>query len=62
VRLDFAVTGTNDNPKVSLDTRAARRKAEDLAKQKVNEEAKKLGDEAKKKAGDVLKDLFKKKK
>ena len=62
VRLDFAVTGTNDNPKVSLDTRAARKKAEDLAKQKVNEEAKKLGDEAKKKAGNVLKDLFKKKK
>ena len=62
VKLDFAVTGTNDDPKVSLDTKPAQKKAEDLAKQKLNEETKKLGEDAKKKAGDLLKDLFKKKK
>jgi uncharacterized protein involved in outer membrane biogenesis len=62
VKLDFAVGGTYEAPKVSLDTKPAQKRAEDLAKQKVNDEAKKLGEEAKKKAGDVLKDLFKKKK
>jgi hypothetical protein len=62
VKLDFEIGGTFDDPKVNLDTKPAQKKAEDLAKQKVNEETKKLGEEAKKKAGDVLKDLFKKKK
>ena len=62
VRLDFAVKGTSDEPKISLDTKSAQKKAGDLAKQKVNEEARKLGEGAKKRAGDVLKDLFKKKK
>ena len=62
VKLDFAVGGSSDDPKVSLDTKAAQKKAEDLVKQKVSEEGKKIGEEAKKKAGDVLKDLFKKKK
>jgi hypothetical protein len=62
VKLDFGIGGTYDVPKVSLDTKPAQKRAEDLAKQKLNDEAKKIGEEAKKKAGDVLKDLFKKKK
>jgi hypothetical protein len=61
VKLDFVVGGTSDDPKVSLDTKPAQKKAEDLAKQKLSEEAKKLGEQAKKKAGDALKGLFKKK-
>jgi uncharacterized protein involved in outer membrane biogenesis len=62
VKLDFAVAGNTDDPKVSLDTRAAQKKAEDLAKQKVKDEAKKLQDQVKSKGEDLLKDLFKKKK
>jgi hypothetical protein len=62
VKLDFAVGGTYEDPKVSLDTKPAQKKAEELAKQKVAEETKKLGEEVKKKGGDLLKDLFKKKK
>jgi uncharacterized protein involved in outer membrane biogenesis len=57
IRLDFAVTGTSDSPKVSLNTDAAQKKAEDLAKQKLEAEKKKLEDELKKKAGDILKDF-----
>jgi hypothetical protein len=62
VKLDFAVAGNMDDPKVSLDTKAAQKKAEDLAKQKVKDEAKKLGDQVKSKGEGLIKDLFKKKK
>jgi len=62
VKLDFAVGGTMDDPKVTLDTKAAQKKAEDLAKQKVADEAKKLKDQLKNKGEDLIKDLFKKKK
>ena len=64
VKLEFSVTGTSDNPKLSLKTDAAKKKAEELAKQKLEAEKKKLEEELKKKAGDLLKgiDPFKKKK
>ena len=61
VRLDFNVGGTSDDPKISLDTKAAQNKAGDLAKQKAAEEAKKAADQLKKKGEDLLKGLFKKK-
>ena len=61
VKLDFTVTGTSDNPKVALDTKAVQKKVEDLAKQKIEGEAKKLQDDLKKKAEDAIKGLFKKK-
>ena len=61
VKLDFAVGGTADNPQVVLDTKAAQKKAEDLAKQKVAEEAKKLEQQVKKQGENALKKLFKKK-
>ena len=53
LKLDFNIGGTMDDPKVQLDTDAARKKGEDLAKQK-------LQNTAKSKAGDLLKKLFKK--
>ena len=53
LKLDFNVGGTMDDPKVQLDTGAARKKAEDLAKQK-------LQNAAKSKANELLKKLFKK--
>ena len=62
VKLDFSVGGTSNNPNVALDTKAAQKKAEDLAKQKVVEEAKKVEDQLKKQAEDALKNLFKLKK
>ncbi len=62
VKLDFSVGGTSDAPKVSLDTKAAQQKAEDLAKKKIADEAKKVQDQLKQKGEDLLKDLFKKKK
>jgi uncharacterized protein involved in outer membrane biogenesis len=64
IKLDFKVGGMMGNPTVSLNTDAAKKKAEDLAMQKLAEEKKKLEDELKKKAGDLLKELdpFKKKK
>jgi uncharacterized protein involved in outer membrane biogenesis len=64
VKLDFSVTGTSDNPKLSLETSAAKKKAEELAKQKLEAEKKKLEEQLKKKAEDLLKDIdpFKKKK
>ena len=52
-RLDFNIGGTMDNPKVQLDTDAARKKGEDLAKQK-------LQNAAKAKGNNLLKKLFKK--
>jgi hypothetical protein len=61
MKLDFAVGGTSDQPRVTLDTKSARKRAEDMAKQKVLEEARRLEEQAKKKAEDVLKGLFKKK-
>ncbi len=64
VKLDFSVTGTADSPKLSLNTSAAKKKVEDLAKQKLEAEKKRIEDDLKKKAGDLLKgiDPFKKKK
>ncbi len=61
VKLDFSVGGTSDNPKIALDTKAAQKKVEDLAKQKLKEEGKKIEDQLKKKGEDLLKGLFKKK-
>jgi hypothetical protein len=61
LKLDFAVGGTSDDPKVSLDTKAAQQKAEELAKQKVANEAKKVQESIQKKAEDALKGLFKRK-
>ncbi len=61
MKLDLTVTGTSDNPRVALDTRAVQKKVEDLARQKIEGEAKKLQDDLKKKAGDAIKGLFKKK-
>jgi len=60
LKLDFAVGGTTDDPKVSLDTKSAQAKAEALVKRKLEEEAKKATDQLKKKAEDVLKNIFKK--
>jgi len=62
VKLDFTVSGSTEDPKVALDTRAAQKKAGDLAKQKLTEEAKKLQDQLKSKGEDLLKGLLKKKK
>jgi uncharacterized protein involved in outer membrane biogenesis len=62
LKLDFAVGGTTDDPKVQLDTKAAQAKAEAMAKQRLNDEAKKVEDQLKKKAAEVLNNLFKKKK
>ncbi len=56
IRLDFDVTGTSDNPSVSLNTDAAKKKAEELLKQKIDAEKKKLEEELRKKAGDLIKD------
>ncbi len=61
VKLDFTVTGTSDNPKVALDTKAVQKKVEDLAKQRIEGETKKLQGDLKKKAEDAIKGLFKKK-
>jgi hypothetical protein len=52
-KLDFNIGGTTDNPKVQLDTDPAKKKGEELVKQK-------LQDQLKNKASDVLKKLFKK--
>ncbi len=60
LKLDFAVGGTSDDPKVSLDTKSAQQKAEALAKQKLEDEAKKATDQLRKKAEDALKGIFKK--
>jgi hypothetical protein len=60
LKLDFNIGGTTDNPKVQLDTDPARKRAEELAKQKLDEEKKKLGEQLKNKASDALKKLFKK--
>jgi uncharacterized protein involved in outer membrane biogenesis len=61
MKLDFAVGGTSDDPKVQLDTKSAQAKAETLAKKKVDEAAKKATDQLQKKAEDALKGIFKKK-
>ena len=53
LKFDFNIGGTTDNPKVQLDTGAARAKAEQQAKQK-------LQNTLKDKASDALKKLFKK--
>jgi len=61
LKLDFAVGGTSDDPKVQLDTKSAQAKAEGMAKKKMEDEAKKATDQLKKKAEDALKGIFKKK-
>jgi uncharacterized protein involved in outer membrane biogenesis len=61
VVLNFNIGGTQDDPKVQLDTQAARQRVEELAKQKLDAEKKKLEEELKRKGGDLLKDLLKKK-
>ena len=61
VRLDLNVGGTMDSPKVGLNTSTAKKKAEDLVKQKAADEAKKLQDKLKKQGTDLLKGLLKKK-
>jgi hypothetical protein len=61
LKFDFNVGGTMDSPKLQLDTGPVQRRAEDLAKQKLEEEKKKLEKQLKDKAGDALKKLFKKK-
>ena len=60
LKLDFAVGGTSDNPKVQLDTKSAQSKAEALARKKLEDEAKKATDQLKKKAEDAIKGIFKK--
>lgn len=62
VKLDLTVGGTMDNPKTALDTRQARQRAEEAAKQKVADDAKKVRDQVKQKGQDLLKDIFKRKK
>jgi uncharacterized protein involved in outer membrane biogenesis len=62
LKLDFNVGGTTDNPKVQLDTDSVRKRAEDLAKQKIEGEKKKLEEKLKQNVGDVLNKLFKKEK
>jgi autotransporter translocation and assembly factor TamB len=62
LKLDFAVGGTMDDPKVALDTRSAQNRAQELAKQKVASEAKKVEDQLKKKAEDAIQGIFKRKK
>ena len=62
VKLDFSVGGTMNDPRVSLDTKAAQKKGEDLLKQKAADEAQKLQDQIKKKGEDLLNGIFKKKK
>lgn len=59
-KLDFNIGGTTDNPKVQLDTDPAKKRAEEMAKQKLDAEKKKLGEQLKNKASDALKKLFKK--
>ncbi|MDH3252094.1 MAG: AsmA-like C-terminal region-containing protein, partial [Ignavibacteria bacterium] len=60
-RFDFGVTGTTDNPEVALQTDAARRRLEEIARQKITEESKRLKDQAKKKGEELLDKLLKKK-
>ena len=52
-KLDFNIGGTTDNPKVQLDTDPAKKKAGEMAKQKLQEQVKSKG-------ADLLKKLFKK--
>jgi uncharacterized protein involved in outer membrane biogenesis len=59
-QLEFNVGGTTDDPKVQLDTDPVRKRAEELAKQKLEGELKKVEGSLKQKAGDALKKLFKK--
>jgi hypothetical protein len=57
----FGVTGTMGKPVVALQTDAARKRLEDMARQKLSEERRKLEEQAKKKGEDLLDKLFKKK-
>lgn len=65
LKLDFAIGGTMNDPKVQLDTKALQARAANFAKQKLDAEKQKLqekvSDEAKKKGEELLKGLFKKK-
>jgi uncharacterized protein involved in outer membrane biogenesis len=60
LKLDFSVGGSTDSPKVQLDAEPVRKRAEELASQKIDDEKKKLVDTLRVKAGDALKKLFKK--
>jgi AsmA-like C-terminal region/AsmA family/Protein of unknown function len=60
-RFDFGVTGTMEKPAVALQTEAARKRLEEMARQKLTEERKRLEDQAKKKGEELLDKLFKKK-
>jgi len=60
LKFDFNVGGTTDNPKLQLDTDPVRKRAEELAKQKLDAEKNKLEKSLKEKAEDALKKLFKK--
>ncbi len=57
----FGVTGSMEKPVVVLQTEAARKRLEDMARQKLNDERRRLEEQAKKKGKDLLDKLFKKK-
>jgi hypothetical protein len=60
-RFDFGVTGTMEKPALALQTEAARKRLEEMARQKLTEESKRLEDQVKKKGEELLDKLFKKK-
>jgi uncharacterized protein involved in outer membrane biogenesis len=59
LKFDFEVGGTTDAPTLRLDTEPAKKKAEQMANEKLKQEMQKLQDTVKDKAGDILKKLFK---
>jgi uncharacterized protein involved in outer membrane biogenesis len=61
LKFDLNVGGTTDSPKVQLDTDTVRKRAEELAKQKLDAEKNKLEKTLKERTEDALKELFKKK-
>lgn len=60
ITLDFAVTGTTNNPSLRLDTQRQEEMAKKATEQKIQEAKKKLEDELKKKGEEELKKLFRK--
>jgi len=59
LKLDFDVGGSTSAPTLRLDTDPAKKKAEQMANEKLKQEMQKLEETVKDKAGDVLKKLFK---
>ena len=59
LKLDFDVGGTAVAPTLRLDAEPAKKKAEQMANEKLKQEMQKLEETVKDKAGDVLKKLFK---